>query len=185
MDRDVVTWVAAHRVGWLDPVFVGLTVVGYAGVVWLALALLVAWRGRLPLRPTVGLTAIAVLSADLVAWLLKALVERPRPFQSILDLDTLMRATEGTSFPSGHAATSAAGAVVLSLLAPRLAPAFVALALAIGFSRIYVGVHYPTDVLAGLAIGAAIGAAVGLGVRGALADPRGRSRTATGPGPRS
>ena len=59
----------------------------------------------------------------------------------------------GGSFPSGHAATSLAGAVVLSFGLRRTAPALLALAAAIAYSRVYVGAHYPGDVLAGLAMG--------------------------------
>jgi undecaprenyl-diphosphatase len=70
-----------------------------------------------------------------------------------------------SSFPAGHAATAFAGAVLLSLLAPRLAPAFLALATLIGLSRIYDGVHYPTDVLAGAALGALVGAGAVAAVR--------------------
>src|SRR5262249_43678530 len=56
---------------------------------------------------------------------------------------TLVHAPQDHSFPSGHAATSFAAATVLTAFAPRLAPAWFLLAVAIGFSRVYVGVHYP------------------------------------------
>ena len=64
-----------------------------------------------------------------------------------------------SSFPAGHAATAFAGATLLSYLAPRLTPFFMLLAAAIGFSRVYAGVHYPSDVLGGAAIGLLVGAA--------------------------
>ena len=59
------------------------------------------------------------------------------------------------SFPSGHTATAFAGATVLSYLVPRAAPAFVLLAAAIAYSRLYVGVHFPLDVVGGAVIGIA------------------------------
>ena len=158
-----------HRVAWLDPVFVALSIVGYAGLVWVALApALAAWARR----PVLGLTLAttgAVWTADLVAMVLKAAFERPRPFETLAHADPLLSATLGASMPSGHAATSFAGAVVLTALLRRGAPAFFLLATAIAFSRVYVGVHYPLDVLAGAVLGAAVGAAVALFV---LRTPR-------------
>jgi membrane-associated phospholipid phosphatase len=59
------------------------------------------------------------------------------------------------SFPSGHTTTSFACATVLSALAPKAAPAFVLLAAAIAYSRLYVGVHWPLDVLGGVVLGVA------------------------------
>jgi undecaprenyl-diphosphatase len=64
------------------------------------------------------------------------------------------------SFPSGHAASSFACATVLAASVPKAAPALYLLALAIGFSRIYVGVHWPLDVVGGAVLGVAIGAAL-------------------------
>jgi undecaprenyl-diphosphatase len=164
LDRTVFLWVVEHRVGWLDPVFVALTVIGYAGLVWIALAPLVSVLAKRYLFFGLGLTAACVWSADLIALGIKAATDRPRPFESIAGIDALIGATVGNSLPSGHAATSFAGAVILTYLLPRAAPYVFLLAVAIAFSRIYVGVHYPSDVLAG----AALGAFVSLTVLGAL-----------------
>jgi undecaprenyl-diphosphatase len=106
-------------------------------------------------------TAATVWLADLLAIALKAATDRPRPSEVVPEADPLLGGTVGTSLPSGHAATSFAGAVVLALLVRRAVPALVVLALAISFSRVYVGVHYPFDVLAGAALGAAVALAVG------------------------
>ena len=64
----------------------------------------------------------------------------------------------GQSFPSTHASDTAAAAAVFSWAAPRLSAAGIALALLVGISRVYLGAHWPTDVLAGWALGAAVGA---------------------------
>jgi membrane-associated phospholipid phosphatase len=81
--------------------------------------------------------------------------------------------------PSGHAATSFAGAVILSYFLPRSAPYVFLLAAAIAFSRIYVGVHYPSDVVAGAALGAAVGL-TGLGLLRLLRRTSGGRRRSEG-----
>jgi undecaprenyl-diphosphatase len=160
-----------HRVRWLDPVFVGLSVVGYFGAIWIALAAALSLATRKHAAFPVVLTAASVWTADLVALGLKAAVERPRPGTAIPQADPLLGAG-GWSFPSGHAATAFAGAVALSYLWRRGAPLFFLLAAAIAFSRVYVGVHYPGDVLAG----AALGTLVGLAWVAALRLPRQSAR---------
>ncbi len=96
-----------------------------------------------------------MLLADAAAWgladALKAVVGEHRPH----GYDPLMPMPRSSSFPSAHAAISFACATVLSTLVPRAAPLFVALAAAIAYSRLYVGVHWPLDVLAGAVLGVA------------------------------
>lgn len=116
---------------------------------WVALALVVAIVARRA-QPFV-LVVLAVAAADSLASLLKVAVGEHRPTGS----HPLVTMPSSHSFPSGHAATAFAGATVLSRLAPRAAPAFALLALAVAYSRLYVGVHFPLDVAAGAAVGAA------------------------------
>ena len=104
------------------------------------------------------LTAACVWTSDLLATVLKPLVGRPRPSERLEDADPLFGATVGSSFPSGHAATAAAGLIALALLTRKAVPALAALALLVSFSRVYVGVHYPLDVLGGAALGAVVAA---------------------------
>lgn len=129
---------------------------------WVALAPALAVWVRRPILGLTLTTAAAVWSADLLATALKGVFERPRPFETLAHADPLLGATVAGSMPSGHAATSFAGAVVLTALLRRGGPVFFLLAAAIAFSRVYVGVHYPLDVLAGAVLGAAVGAAVAL-----------------------
>jgi undecaprenyl-diphosphatase len=139
-------------------VFVGLSVVGYLGTVWIVLAVAISLATRRSFAFPVLLTASIVWTAALLALAVRAGVERPRPRLTVPQADPLIGAG-GWSFPSGHAATAFAGAVSLAYLWRRGTPFFFLLAAAIAFSRVYVGVHYPGDVLAGAALGTAVGLA--------------------------
>jgi undecaprenyl-diphosphatase len=107
---------------------------------------------------------VTVWAADLLAALLKTVFDRERPYEVVAAADPLLRWDIGSSMPSGHAAASAAGAVILGyLLGGRWAWALGLLAVAVAFGRVYVGVHYPFDVLAGAGVGVAVAlVAVGL-----------------------
>ncbi len=98
--------------------------------------------------------------ADLAATVLRDATNRARPPFVYPRPRPLVAVPHSDSFPSGHTATSFACATVLSAAFPRAAPGFFLLAAAIGFSRIYVGVHWPLDVLGGAILGVAVGLAV-------------------------
>jgi undecaprenyl-diphosphatase len=148
-----------HRTGWLNPVFEGLSYAGRLGLLWIAIALLLCaiWRRW----GVLGLTIIAVALADWSATGLKALFDRERPPLRYAEPDPLVRTPHDGSFPSGHAATSFAAATILSFAFPRFAPFLFVLAAAVAWSRVYVGVHYPLDIVGG----AVLGVLVALGLR--------------------
>jgi len=107
------------------------------------------------------LLLLAVGAADLVsARAVKPVVERMRPCHTLASVRAPAGCGSGQSFPSTHASDTAAAAVVLSWGAPALTPLAVVLTLLVGVSRVYLGVHYPSDVLAGWVLGAAVGAAL-------------------------
>ena len=160
-----------HRVGALDDVFVWLSRIGRLGLVWIGIALALALLRR---RPVLLLLVVAADGiADVLARGIKSVVDEQRPAIRYVEPTALVPVPKDHSFPSGHAATSFACATVLALAFPRLAVPLYLLAAAIAFSRVYVGVHYPLDVLGGAALGIAIAIA-----RRWLARARPRSRRA-------
>jgi undecaprenyl-diphosphatase len=112
-----------------------------------------------------ALTVIAVALADWSAMGLKALFDRPRPSLRYAEPRTLVHVPHDASFPSGHAATSFAAATMLSFAFPRFAPFLYVLAAAVAFSRVYVGVHYPFDVIGGAFVGVLLAVGLRLFVR--------------------
>ena len=162
--------------GLLDPVFEGLTYAGSFGAIWLVLAVAIAgfsWR-RPWLAARVGAT---ILVAEAASGLAKDWIGRDRPPLVDPEPPTLVELPHTSSFPSGHATVACACATAIALAVPRLRwPVFVLAAL-IAFSRVYVGVHYPLDVLAGAVLGVVLGFAVryaGVAIR-TLARVRGRT----------
>jgi undecaprenyl-diphosphatase len=147
--REIQEWTSA----WLTDLVYAITELGGTQI---ALALTVSsiallalthhWRGAIALGLSVGLTQVVVS-------MVKVLVARPRPDEDLSAADP-----SGFSFPSAHSATAVATYVMLAVLASRVLPArwrvptylaAAAVVLLIGLSRVYLGAHYPTDVIAG------------------------------------
>jgi undecaprenyl-diphosphatase len=101
-----------------------------------------------------------ILVAESVSGVLKVWVDRDRPPLSDPQPEPLVDLPATFSFPSGHATVSFACATTLALAVPRLRIPLYALAVLISFSRVYVGVHYPLDVLAGAVLGVALAIAL-------------------------
>jgi undecaprenyl-diphosphatase len=181
IDDRVVEWASTHRFGPLDGFFIALGTVEKLGLIWALMAFVLALRMRRGIGPAVVLAVVTLLTtfaADSASFGVKDLVNRARPADLHPQIHPLY-VVHSSSFPAGHAATAFAGATLLSYIAPRLLPLFVVLAAVIGFSRVYVGVHYPTDVLAGAAIGVMVGAvAIGVLLLIESKAPRGALRVA-------
>jgi undecaprenyl-diphosphatase len=102
---------------------------------------------------------IAVLMAVVIAGSLKYAIDRPRPFDIIQMVDPLYRPID-PSFPSAHAMTAFAAAVTIGKKWRKALIPLLALAAAVGYSRVYIGVHFPYDVAGGALIGILIGLVV-------------------------
>ena len=139
-----------------------LTVANFQGLVWWLVGVgLMRQRGGGRRGAWIALT---VVGGGLLAWaaaeILKFLVRRPRPFLAIASAPpTLIDQPASFSFPSGDTALAFGAAVALGQAVPRLRPFGLLLATGIALSRVITGVHYPSDVVAGVAVGVAGGLA--------------------------
>ncbi len=102
--------------------------------------------------------AIALILTDMVCFrIIKHSIQRPRPAHAGIHVVLRVEDSGGTSFPSNHSANIFAAAVVVATFLPTLSGVIFLYAISIAYSRVYVGVHYPADVIAGAFIGLIIG----------------------------
>lgn len=146
------------KCGFLDFLAVFISYLTTSGIIWIAAGIILLFFRKTRAAGIIVLIALALgfLTGDV---LLKHLVNRPRPFIANPDFALLIKQPSGASFPSTHSVLAAG--VTTVLLAKKRALGFIALALTviIAFSRLYLYVHYPTDVMCGLLLGVLCGIA--------------------------
>lgn len=153
LDGELLVAIQGLHMSWLDPIVSFYTKLGDAGLLWIVLSLaMLLWK---PTRKAGALALGAMVLGLIVTNLtIKPLISRPRPW---LDWPIVPLVTEKdpNSFPSGHTCAAFAAGMVWVRALPwkwgRIAA--VVAAVVMGLSRLYVGVHYPADVLAGAVIG--------------------------------
>jgi membrane-associated phospholipid phosphatase len=171
LDGDVLRFVASHRTHAFTSMATGVEAVGDSPVFLAVLALAVTAIVVLTRAWRVGAAgALAVVVATLAAVVLKDLAQRPRP-----QGDLAVLPLDGWAMPSTHAARTAALGVAVLVAGGWLASGtrwraglvavVVALNVVVGGLMVYLGAHWPTDVLAGWLLGGAVGCAVGLALR--------------------
>ncbi len=157
----------------LNRLMVFFTTLGY-GWALVLLCIVILLAGWLKRKPAVRMSAYAGLAAyalgGIASPLFKVIWGRPRPLLALYDVKVVDLPLFTNSFPSGHTIGAFAVAVACSAFSPKLGWFLYPLAVLIGFSRVYIGVHYPFDVLFGAAVGALSGWVVSYAIKSRLDD---------------
>lgn len=158
MDQQLFLWMNNALSGTFSTWFFGaVTWLGNGLVLALLIVPAMAWKDRANLRSHLLPLVVSVAITGVAVNLAKVLIGRERPpiwaASQGLQIHVPFGIPTDMSFPSGHSQTSFGAAVYLSLLYPRGAPAFMALAALVGVSRIALGVHFPSDVMVGALVG--------------------------------
>ena len=160
-DEQALVWIAQHvRCGLLNPFMEVYTQLGNTGMLFIVLGLVL-----LLFKPTrkAGFSALCAMLIGLVVvnFTIKPLVSRPRPWLVIENFVNMVPEKDPNSFPSGHTNAAFAFALALCMAAPKrwMKVTAVCMAVVMGLSRLYVGVHFPSDVLAGALTGSLCGLA--------------------------
>ncbi len=157
LDSNMLLWIQENiRQEWLTPIMKLITHLGDAGIFWIVLTALLL---LIPKTRKIGFLCFIALLVNFLCCnvILKNFIARPRPYTMIEGLELLVKEASDFSFPSGHTAASFACAWILLFKLPKKAgvPLFILAAL-IGLSRLYIGIHYPTDVLGGFLLGSGV-----------------------------
>lgn len=171
LDGEILLQIQQHlRTDMLTPLMKFVTFLGNGGWFWILCAVVLL---AVPKTRKTGYAAVLSLIFGVIVTnlLLKNIVARPRPFAEIEALIPLIAKPTDFSFPSGHTTASFAVALVmLRMLPKKIGIPAVVLAALVAFSRLYLGVHYPTDVLAGFVV-ALVGSSLAVwGVRTKLGN---------------
>lgn len=157
MDWAILNWIQNWHTPVGNVVMTNISRAGDGGMIWILLAVVLLVY---PKTRKAGLAVALALVLDLLICngIIKPLVARPRPYDINAGVDLLISRPWGFSFPSGHTAAAFAAATALCFQKNKLRIPALILAFLIGFSRLYLYVHFPTDILGGIVLGVILGA---------------------------
>ena len=161
-DLPILDWIAAYLwCPFLDAVMPVITLLGDAGIFWIAIAVVLLFFPKTR-KVGLGMGAALILGLLVCNLTLKPLTTRIRPYDYQLQhfgvpIKLLIEAQHDFSFPSGHTIASFEAATVLMIHSKKAGIPAIILACLIAFSRLYLYVHYPTDVIASVILGIGFG----------------------------
>lgn len=153
IDINILYWIQNNlQNSFLNPIMIFFTSLGNLGLIWIAISILLILSKK---YRKIGLLTLAALIVNTILGegILKHIIERPRPFTTYPDLHIIIPKPTSYSMPSGHTSASFAAAFMLAYSFKNLKVYIYLLASLIAFSRLYLLVHYPSDVLTGILLG--------------------------------
>lgn len=153
IELSILDWIQTLHTPFLDKIMVFITRLGDAGIIWIVLSIVLL---LIPKTRKSGAVMVAALVVDVLLCniVLKNLVARTRPYDVNTGVHLLVAKLHDYSFPSGHTAASFTSVTALYLASEKKLWKFaLVLACLIAISRLYLYVHYPTDVLGGILFG--------------------------------
>lgn len=135
----------------MDNIMVFISTIGNGGLVWIVFCIILLIFPKT--RKAGAAVAISLLAEAVSCFVIKGFIARPRPFMIDMTMELLIPPPADFSFPSGHTGSSFAVAAALYGADRRLYLPALILAALIGFSRMYLFVHYPSDIVAGIILG--------------------------------
>lgn len=156
IDQTILFFIQGLHNQFLDKLMIAATILGDKGAIWICISFILIMNKK---TRTIGIITLfsLVLSTILGEGIIKHLVQRTRPYINFPTIKLLIKETTYYSFPSGHATSSFAAAYVLGKYLKRYAIIFWLMAGLISVSRIYLFMHYPSDIIAGIALGLTVG----------------------------